>query len=68
MNVPAYKIGSGECNNYPLIEHVAQFKKPIILSTGMNNINTIKVAVEIIEKYELPYILHMQQIFIPQII
>ena len=22
MNVPAYKIGSGECNNYPLIEHI----------------------------------------------
>ena len=64
MNVPAYKIGSGECNNYPLIEHVAQFKKPIILSTGMNNINTIKVAVEIIEKYELPYaLLHTTNIY-----
>ena len=23
FNVPAYKIGSGECNNYPLIKHVA---------------------------------------------
>ena len=28
--IPAYKIGSGECNNYPLIEHIAKFKKPII--------------------------------------
>ena len=26
MNVPAYKIGSGECNNYPLIEHIADFE------------------------------------------
>ena len=25
MNVGAYKIGSGECNNYPLIEHIASF-------------------------------------------
>ena len=33
-NVPAYKIGSGECNNYPLLEHIASFGKPIILSTG----------------------------------
>ena len=35
-NVPAFKIGSGECNNYPLIEYIASFKKPVILSTGMN--------------------------------
>ena len=31
MNVPAFKIGSGECNNYPLIRHIASFGKPIIL-------------------------------------
>ena len=51
FNVPAYKIGSGECNNYPLIKHVASFGKPIILSTGMNNIQSVKKAVEIIEKH-----------------
>ena len=33
MNVPAFKIGSGECNNYPLLEHIAKFGKPVILST-----------------------------------
>ncbi|MDF4750896.1 N-acetylneuraminate synthase family protein, partial [Vibrio parahaemolyticus] len=38
MNVPAYKIGSGECNNYPLLDLIASFGKPIILSTGMNDI------------------------------
>ena len=57
FNVPAYKIGSGECNNYPLIEHVAKFKKPIILSTGMNTIETIKPAVEIFEKEQIDYAL-----------
>ena len=30
MDVCAFKIGSGECNNYPLIEHIASFGKPII--------------------------------------
>ena len=33
MKVPAFKIGSGECNNIPLIKYIASFRKPIILST-----------------------------------
>jgi N-acetylneuraminate synthase len=37
-DVPAFKIGSGECNNYPLLRHIASFGKPIILRTGMNTI------------------------------
>ena len=51
FKIPAFKIGSGECNNYPLIEHVARFKKPVILSTGMNSIKTIMPAVKILRKY-----------------
>tara|TARA_A100001388_G_scaffold276129_1_gene263069 strand:- start:2733 stop:3776 length:1044 start_codon:yes stop_codon:yes gene_type:complete len=57
IKVKAFKIGSGECNNYPLIEEICKYRKPIILSTGMNNINTIKPAVNIIEKYSIPYAL-----------
>jgi len=57
MNVVAYKIGSGECNNYPLIEHVASFGKPIILSTGMNDLESIKPAVEILRKKKVPFAL-----------
>ena len=51
FNVPAFKIGSGECNNYPLIEHIAKFKKPVILSTGMNSLEQIKPAVKILRKF-----------------
>lgn len=29
MGVEAYKIGSGECNNYPLLELVASYKSPL---------------------------------------
>ena len=50
MNVDAFKIGSGECNNYPLLKHIVSFGKPIILSTGMNDIQSISVAVKILEK------------------
>ena len=41
VSVEAFKIGSGECNNLPLIEHVAKFQKPTIISTGMNSMNSI---------------------------
>ena len=64
FNVPAYKIGSGECNNYPLIKHVASFGKPIIVSTGMNSIQSVKKTVEIIEKHKVPYaLLHCTNIY-----
>ena len=53
LKVPAFKIGSGECNNYPLIEYICKFNKPIILSTGMNNIESIKKAVKIIRDHNL---------------
>lgn len=57
MGVKAYKIGSGECNNYPLIEHIASFGKPVILSTGMNDIESISIAVAILEKHKVNYAL-----------
>ena len=57
FKIPLFKIGSGECNNYPLVEYICKQKKPIILSTGMNDITSIKPAVKIIRKYKLPYVL-----------
>ena len=50
MGVSSYKIGSGECNNYPLIEHIASFGKPMIVSTGMNDIESVRKTVNILEK------------------
>jgi N-acetylneuraminate synthase len=64
MNVSAYKIGSGECNNYPLLEHIAQFGKPIILSTGMNTIESVQKAVIIFEKANVPLaLLHTTNLY-----
>ena len=57
FGVQAYKIGSGELNNFPLIDHVAQFGKPMILSTGMNNIHSVKKAVDILKKRGIEYAL-----------
>lgn len=64
MKVPAYKIGSGECNNYPLVDYIASLGKPVILSTGMNTIDSIGKAVSIIEKHKVPYaLLHCTNVY-----
>lgn len=64
MGVSAYKIGSGECNNYPLIEHIASFGKPMIVSTGMNDIESVRKTVTILEKYKVPYaLLHTTNLY-----
>lgn len=55
IGVVAYKIGSGECNNYPLVEHIAKFGKPVILSTGMNNISSIAPAVKLLREAGVQY-------------
>jgi len=57
FGVLAYKIGSGELNNYQLIKHIASFGKPMIVSTGMNDIASIKKAVNILEEAKVPYAL-----------
>ena len=64
FDVPAYKVGSGECNNYPLLKHIANYGKPIILSTGMNTIDSVKKSVGILENANVPYaLLHTTNIY-----
>lgn len=64
MGVEAYKIGSGECNNYPLLEHIAQFGKPVIMSTGMNTIDSISKALAIFDTYNVDVaILHTTNLY-----
>jgi len=57
MGVEAYKIGSGECNNYPLVSLIASFGKPVILSTGMNDLASIEPAVGILREAGVPFAL-----------
>ena len=57
INIPAFKIGSGESDNIPLIKHIASFGKPVILSTGMQNVNSIKESVKILTEAEVDFAL-----------
>lgn len=57
FDIPAFKVGSGECNNYPLIKYIARFGKPVIISTGMNSIESVRPSVEILRRSNIPYAL-----------
>lgn len=64
FGVKAYKIGSGEMNNYPLLDHVASFGKPMIVSTGMNDLKAIEKAVAVLENRRVPYaLLHTTNLY-----
>jgi N-acetylneuraminate synthase len=52
--MPVFKISSSDITNKPFIEHVCQFGKPIILSTGASFLFEIQEAVSWIEKSEIP--------------
>lgn len=64
FGVAAYKIGSGECNNYPLLKYISGKGKPVILSTGMNDIAAIAKAVAIFTQGKIPFsLLHTTNLY-----
>lgn len=52
VGVKAYKIGSGDYNNFLLLEKILSTSKPIILSTGLSLQSEIDELVDLIKKYE----------------
>lgn len=57
IGVPAFKIGSGECNHLPLLRHIARFGKPVIMSTGMQTIASLKPSVAVLDAAGIDYAL-----------
>jgi len=47
--IPAYKVSSGDNNFFPLIKVIAETGKPIIMSTGLANIDEVKKSVMFIK-------------------
>jgi len=48
LNIPAFKIPSGEITNLPFLAHVAQKGKPLIVSTGMSDLKEVQTAIRTI--------------------
>lgn len=57
IDVPGFKIGSGECNHLPLIRHIAGFGKPVIMSTGMQTIESLHPSVAVLDDSGVEYAL-----------
>lgn len=51
LNVDRYKIGSGEVNNFLMLQKIAETKKPILLSSGMSNYEEIADAINYLQPY-----------------
>jgi N-acetylneuraminate synthase len=50
--VPLFKVGSGEVTNLPFLRHVAEKGKPLILSTGMSDLDEVEKAVRTIREVQ----------------
>jgi len=51
IDLPAYKIGSGEMLDHPTIKEIMKFGKPMIISTGMSTIEEIDLTYEIVKNH-----------------
>ena len=52
LNIDLFKVPSGEITNKPYLEHIAKKGKPIVISTGMSNLQEIKDAVDVIQNHQ----------------
>jgi N-acetylneuraminate synthase/N,N'-diacetyllegionaminate synthase len=57
IGVPAFKIGSGDLTNHPLIRLVASFGKPVMLSTGMATMDEVREAAAVIRRARARFVL-----------
>ena len=57
MEIKAFKTGSGELTNIPLLTHIAKKGRPMIISTGMSETHEIQETVDAIKKIGTPFAL-----------
>ena len=55
FKVPAFKIGSGEMSNFPLLEYICKFKKPLLVSTGMHSLSEVFKTYNFLKKRKIKF-------------
>jgi N-acetylneuraminate synthase len=55
IGVKAYKVGSGEVNNYLLLERISQTEKPIIISSGMSNFEELDQTIAFLKSKKVDF-------------
>lgn len=60
FDMPFWKIPSGEVTNFPYLQSIAQTKKPVVMSTGMCDMEEIGAAIEVLKEYGTPVITLLQ--------
>ena len=64
FGVRAFKIGSGEMNNFPLINHISKYKKPMIISTGMHSLKNVSKTVNFLRRKKVNFaLLHTTNLY-----
>lgn len=57
LGVPAYKVASADLTNLPLLDHLVQKGKPLILSTGMSRMEEVELTVEFLKERKAEFAL-----------
>lgn len=55
LDVPFWKISSGDINNLPLLQEIALTGKPVVLSSGMSPLSEVDFAVNLLKEYKIPF-------------
>ena len=54
LNIPLYKVPSGEITNLPYLRHIGRMGKPVILSTGMATLKEVEDAINVLRESGTP--------------
>ena len=57
LDIPAYKVASADLTNLPLLDHLVQKDKPLILSTGMSRMEEVELTVDFLQEREAEFAL-----------
>ena len=57
LGVPAYKVASADLTNLPLLDHLVEKGKPLILSTGMSRMEEVEITVEFLKERQAQFAL-----------